>query len=275
MFFLFGRTAAAQETPIRAGDLIKGPEAAIYSFGNDGKRYVYPNAATYFTWYSNFIGVRTLTAEQLSILPLGGNMTYRPGVRLIKINTDPKVYAVDFNGILRWVTTADVATALYGSQWNTYVDDLPDSFFTNYKVGSPILKPEDYPIRQDQTSIAQAKQSGGTSSLRYFEHSTSTPVSIASQGKVIIELDEPTDGGYSLDTAPLNHKGFLLTRTYHESPMIQTGFSTYQGKQIYVFQANSAGPGEITITASRTEGTTKSTLWIFDARFDISVQIAP
>lgn len=113
---------------------------AVYYCGADGKRYVFPNDKTYYTWFANFNGVTTLTDEQLAALPLGGNVTYRPGVKMVKIQSDPKVYAVDRGGTLRWVQTPEIAAAMYGADWAKKVEDVSDAFFINYKVGEPITR---------------------------------------------------------------------------------------------------------------------------------------
>lgn len=123
----------------QSGSLIKSSAAsAVYYCGGDGKRYVFPNDKTYFTWYTDFTGVKTVTAEELAAVPIGGNVTYRPGVKMLKIQSDPKVYAVDRHGTLRWVTSDTLAKALYGTAWAKQVHDLSDAFFVNYKVGEPI-----------------------------------------------------------------------------------------------------------------------------------------
>lgn len=113
---------------------------AVYYCGADGKRYVFPNDKTYYTWYANFSGVTTVSDATLASIPLGGNVTYRPGVKMVKIQSDPKVYAVDAGGTLRWVQSPDVAAALYGQDWSKLVEDVSDAFFINYKVGDPITR---------------------------------------------------------------------------------------------------------------------------------------
>lgn len=110
----------------------------MYYCGNDGKRYVFPNDKVYFTWYPNFSGVVTISDQTLGSITIGGNVTYKPGSRLIKVNTDQKVYAVGAGGTLRWVETEAIAAALYGSQWKFQVVDIADSFFVNYKTGTSI-----------------------------------------------------------------------------------------------------------------------------------------
>lgn len=131
---------------LEPGDLIRGETfSAVYYYGVDGFRYVFPNDKTYFTWYDNFDDVRWISDADLTKIQIGGNVTYRPGVKMIKINTDPKTYVVDAGGTLRHVTSESAATDLYGSNWNTMIDDVPDGFFTNYTVGeNPVNAAADF-----------------------------------------------------------------------------------------------------------------------------------
>jgi len=115
---------------------------AVYYCGSDGKRYVFPNEKTYFTWYDDFSEVVQITPEELALVPIGGNARYRPGVRLVKIQTDPKVYAVSRGGMLRWVTSPEAAEKLYGTNWPDKIDDISDVFFVNYVIGDPIYSSE-------------------------------------------------------------------------------------------------------------------------------------
>lgn len=117
--------------------LIKGSTETVYYYGADNKRYAFPDKATYLSWYTNFDSVRKISDSELSIIPFGGVVNYKPG-SLVKITTDPKVYAVTHNGILRWIETEDLALSFYGIDWQTKVHDVPDSFFANYKIGAPI-----------------------------------------------------------------------------------------------------------------------------------------
>ncbi|HSD12376.1 MAG TPA: hypothetical protein VLC10_02350 [Patescibacteria group bacterium] len=122
------------------GSRIKGPLPAVYYCGMDGKRYVFPNQETYLSWYPDFKGVVLIDAAVLAKIPIGGNITYKPG-SLVKVQTDPKVYAVSKGGLLRWIETEDAAVALYGTGWAKLVHDVPDVFFLNYVIGPPIVGP--------------------------------------------------------------------------------------------------------------------------------------
>lgn len=130
-----------EEPLCEAGTVIKGESyPAVYYCGKDGKRYVFPHQNVFMTWYSDFSSVITLTDEALAAIPLGGNATYKPGVRMVKIQTDPKVYAIARGGLLRWVQNETVAESLYGSDWNRKIDDVSDAFFVNYTIGDPITE---------------------------------------------------------------------------------------------------------------------------------------
>lgn len=138
--------APSAKAAASAGDLIKmSGLSSVYYLGADGKRYVFPNEATYFSWYGDFSSVVTIPQSELESYPLGANVTIRPGNKLVKITTDPKVYAVEPNGSLVHVTTEAAAKTLWGDNWAKRVVDVPDAFFTNYKVSTKSLDGTAYP----------------------------------------------------------------------------------------------------------------------------------
>lgn len=131
--------ANAVQSPCIAGLRIKGKTStAVYYCGADGKRHAFPNQRIHDSWFSGFAGVVTVTDETLAQIPLGANVKYRPGVRMIKITSDPKVYAVAADGTLRWVQEEASVLKLYGADWNKKIDDISDAFFTDYKLGDPV-----------------------------------------------------------------------------------------------------------------------------------------
>ncbi len=127
---------------VQPGDLIRGQAfSAVYYYGNDGFRYVFPNDKTYFTWYSNFDTVKWVSDADLGKVQIGGNVTYKPLSRMIKINTDPKVYIVGPGGTLLWVSSEASAVSYAGSDWNTKIDDVADGFFSNYTQNNDVYDP--------------------------------------------------------------------------------------------------------------------------------------
>lgn len=166
---------------LAAGDLIRGETfSAVYYYGADGLRYVFPNIKTYNTWYSNFDNVKWLTDADLGRVQIGGNVTYKPGVRMIKINSDPKTYAVTRGGELRHVSTEAVAIATYGSNWNQMIDDVPDGFFTNYVIGDPIT---------DASQYSAASETAAATSINWDKNlQAPSSVSITSAGYTPIDV---------------------------------------------------------------------------------------
>ncbi len=146
---------------IQSGDLVRGQTfSSVYYYGADGFRYVFPNDKTYFTWYSDFKDVKWISDADLAKIQIGGNVTYKPGVKMLKINSDPRVYAVSQNGTLRPLATELIAIDLYGKLWNKMVDDVPDGFFGNYKIGSRVELISQYAVKAEQkiSSVNDDKQ---------------------------------------------------------------------------------------------------------------------
>ncbi|MCC7357536.1 hypothetical protein IT408_03450 [Candidatus Uhrbacteria bacterium] len=133
--------------------LIKGKDPTVYFFSNNGKRYSFPNLSVYQSWYPTGATITQITDQQLSNMPLGGNITYKPGMALVKITTNPKVYAVSKGGVLRWIASEELARALYGSDWNKKVFDVADVLFVNYTIGTPITQAKDYDKNLEAGSV--------------------------------------------------------------------------------------------------------------------------
>lgn len=163
---------------------IKGSEATVYWYASNGKRYVLPNAKTFYSWVGyGGVPVTTVNNTELYGIPLGGNVTYRPGARLVKIATDPKVYAVSRYGVLRWVSSELVARTLYGDTWAQMVDDVPVDYFSNYTMGNPIYSSVDYTPSIEYTSVTNpndnisSQSSVGGSNTAYNPYAYSNPYS--------------------------------------------------------------------------------------------------
>ncbi len=162
--------------PLHVGDLIKIPDdgdaknlsdTAVYYYATNGKRYVFPNENAYFTWYKDFSRVQIIPNDQMSLIPIGGNITYRPGSRLLKFQTDSKTYLVTKGGVLRWVRTEEVAQKLFGISWNQFVDDVSEAFYVNYKFGTPLDNALDAPLDLIRSSVLSIDQDRGLIDTRF------------------------------------------------------------------------------------------------------------
>ncbi|MEK7073302.1 MAG: hypothetical protein AAB974_02585 [Patescibacteria group bacterium] len=120
------------------------PCKAVYYYGRDGKRHTFPSARIYATWFNDFSTVQVVDAAFMASLSVGKNVLPRPGVRLVKFETVNTVYAVDRGGILRGISNETVAAGIYGSTWNTKLDDVVDTLFGNFLIGTDITSALDY-----------------------------------------------------------------------------------------------------------------------------------
>jgi len=102
------------------------------------ERMVFPNEATFVSWFPNYSGVVTIPLEAMRTYKLLRNVTFKPGT-LVKSYTSPQVYLViDSFGTLRWISTEAKAIQLLGPNWASLVRDIPDEFFANYTLGQPL-----------------------------------------------------------------------------------------------------------------------------------------
>ncbi len=143
--WLLTRAETISEVP--RSSVIRGAMDALYWYAADGRRFVFPNLNTFRTWYSGDAPcpvIYVIPDEVLASVPIAGNVTYRPGTRLLKIISDPTVYAVAHGGVLRRFASESVPVALFGTSWTRLLDDVPDAFFGNYRAGADIRTAADY-----------------------------------------------------------------------------------------------------------------------------------
>ena len=83
-------------------------------------------------------------------------MTVRPGTKLIKLQTDPKVYIVGTGAKLHWVKTSELVEGLYGENWEDRLIDVSDALFVDYKRSTDIgdlLYPDGSIIERDEDTF--------------------------------------------------------------------------------------------------------------------------
>lgn len=135
------------DPPKLAGRVLVGTKTKTkFYLARDGKRYVFPDETkTFDTWFPNAATapITRVTQDQLESYPLGGNVWYRPGVRLIHISTDQHIYVVAHGGVLRAINEGQL-DLIYEKNWKSKLDLLQDFYFTNYTIGEPVLAANQY-----------------------------------------------------------------------------------------------------------------------------------
>ncbi|MBU1033004.1 MAG: Ig-like domain-containing protein [Patescibacteria group bacterium] len=126
------------------GDPDTQADTTVYYVGRDGMRHPFMYERIFFSWYANYENIQIVSPEQLTGYALGKPVPYRPGSRLIKFTSVPKVYAVEKPNVLRWVTTPQLAADLYGANWTQQIDDVQESLFYLYSWGADITQIADY-----------------------------------------------------------------------------------------------------------------------------------
>ncbi len=118
---------------------------AVYYLGLDGERHAFPNEDVYLSWYENFDNVIDIDEAEMNDLALGKNVTLKPGVKVVKFQTDDAIYAVAEGGVLRHYLTPSLVAVDYGDDWaeRDFVV-MPDTFFNDYQVGEEIDSDTDY-----------------------------------------------------------------------------------------------------------------------------------
>lgn len=156
--------------PVSVHTLVKLPndnnpntqiDSTVYYVGGDGYRHPFPNPKVFFTWFCDFSSVQTISATQMASMQLGKNVTYRPGSVPVKFTTVSRVYVVEKNGLLRWITTAEIGAQLYGADWTTKIEDINDAFFTNYTFGADITDASQYNALSQEGGVRYPSDSMG------------------------------------------------------------------------------------------------------------------
>lgn len=127
----------------------------------DGKRYVFYNAQSYFTWEETFDPIEFIPDDQLSQYPFGGVMLPKGETVLVKIQSVPKVYAIwedlsDPNSpsYLYHIDSEEIAIEMYGEDWADYVIDLPSAMATYFVYGNPVTEP----IQIDRSKLIKREE---------------------------------------------------------------------------------------------------------------------
>lgn len=126
-------SSMAVSAPLAPGDLIKSPaSSAVYEIADDGSRLVFQMQSVYESWYDkDFSRVRTLSEADLASIPLRRVKSFKPG-SVVKSPSLPKVYTV--SDVLQLKSIANESDFKKLGFSFSQVKDIPDAFFTSYKV---------------------------------------------------------------------------------------------------------------------------------------------
>ena len=135
--------------------------SSVYYVDENHERFVFWDTNTFFTWSDSWDDIVWVTDATLPTLTLGDVMLPQPGVTLVKIQSDPKVYAIDVdsdgNYLLRWIPTEEIAITLYGESWADYVIDLDSTVFSKFETGEDMSESDDVDTSIMKTRVELAE----------------------------------------------------------------------------------------------------------------------
>jgi len=154
---------------IQPGMLFKGGLEMVYYMGSDGKRYVFPTTMILDSWYGPYDAdgiplsdgsvcnsVYQLPDAEVASVPIGGNVTFRPGVFVTGIMTDPARYVVSKGGVLRKLVPPSLQDQIYPGTAALRLRRSPDAFFVNFLMGAVLTDSSEYdPVVEFATTLEQ------------------------------------------------------------------------------------------------------------------------
>jgi hypothetical protein len=140
------------------GNTVTQNDSTVYEIGADGMRHAFPNPSVYFSRHCDFSNIHVLSSQTLARLRLGPNMTYQPGLRLVKFLSVPTTYLVQTPNILRAIPDEAAAVMIAGADWNKQVSDITDAFYLDYVIGTPVSDLTGLELAPPRCAAAQGEE---------------------------------------------------------------------------------------------------------------------
>jgi len=114
-----------------AGTLIKTESSPRVYLLKDNIRYWFYNEAIFYQYYDDFSTVELISNKEMAGYEEGKDMPMKAG-SLIKRIISNKVYEVGDNWQMRWIQSEEEAVSLYGDDWASKINLIPDTYFNQY-----------------------------------------------------------------------------------------------------------------------------------------------
>lgn len=137
-------------SPLVNGEFIKLAEmSTVYMVTEGNVRRPFFNPTIFHIYEKDFSRVRVVGVEEFNSHALASMMLPLPGTVLVKTQDSARVYALEDNPedprtpITRWLTTEEIAVAIYGDDWADFVIDVDPVVMAAFVPGEPITTLED------------------------------------------------------------------------------------------------------------------------------------
>ncbi|MFA6410062.1 MAG: hypothetical protein WCW26_00590 [Candidatus Buchananbacteria bacterium] len=263
-----------------SGDLVKkAGSPAVYYFGADSKLHVFASAAVYSTWYSNFDGVKTLSATEFDAYNFGEIVFPKAGVKLVQAVdgetpwhvVNGRVYALSGDGVLRQLMSADVAAALYGSNWESKIIPIPAAIFSQFKsTGAEVSSASSYNVATETATYSTINEAKNLAGGGAVSTGTSLTVALAADtpaagivtsnaaryGFTKVNLTASADGDIIVDSLTIRRAGLAHDAVFSSVDVLDaaTGLAINAYSKTFGSTHEAVVNDDITVPA----GTTKS-----------------
>ncbi|MBP6942810.1 MAG: S8 family serine peptidase [Candidatus Buchananbacteria bacterium] len=115
-------------------------QSAVYYVDSNGRKHLFANEATYWTWYTGTWPsqtIKSLSQTEFDALPTGANIVARPG-SLIRFDNSPQLYVVGDRGSTS-IISDQVARTWYGSSNQMQPRIIQSAFEANYVRDSTVI----------------------------------------------------------------------------------------------------------------------------------------
>lgn len=133
---------------VTPGSFVRSPGFdTVYYVDADYRRHPLWDQQTFFTWNDSWDDVSWVTDATLPTLPLGEVLPPKPGVVLVKVQSDPRTYLAEegdslYRPVLREIASEEVAEGMFGTDWGDYVIDVEPTLFSHYASGEAVTTVE-------------------------------------------------------------------------------------------------------------------------------------
>lgn len=139
-------TGAESTTLLPTGTFFMGESWDTVYYVDGTTRRPFLDSQTFFTYADNFDAVIEASDDYLANYTIGAPMLPKAGTVLVKVQSVNKVYALEADNTLRWITSESLASSLYGSDWADYVIDVPVTAWGHFTIGEDIDSTSDIEV---------------------------------------------------------------------------------------------------------------------------------
>lgn len=248
LFFYVLGVDAASTLPPNTLFKFKGTKVVYYVAG-DAVAYPFPNEQVFLSWYPSFAKVKTYDRKDVLNTLSKTYVTIKPGARVVKFGSDPKLYAVTKGARLNWITNEKTVVELYGSSWRSYYVNLPASTISQYSISDRIEKSNQY-SRSTQRSYNTITQE--LNRLNVLQKGF-----IDSEGNTVPLLKSLTENGSGVFSPAFSARTFSysynLKSTDERITFVPTAYADFMQIKINDYPVKSGGSVKLDIPGGKTE----------------------